>query len=803
MAESILPRNLPAASVVPGDAAIIIDTGSAIQKADPLKVVDAAAPIASQSDAETGSDNVNRMTALRVKQAIDTLGVSAADLASHDPGKGAGMVAVQGGGTLADASPFVVRPASGTDISAALTAAIALADGKKIVIPPGNWTAKNVDVTGATIEFTAGAKVTMTLGAEENGFYTFGGTTLIRPVIEVSNSAVPPHGGWGNAVFIGQFRTFGTLYDGLEIIDGTFTSLNNGAYGLAISCLGRVRGVRLRGTTKIIGRFAAAFQAHWGGDLDMNDPHYSQCTESYHPYDIHIDTLQCVTGGPYNRNCYLGVSLSAAYNVTVDTLLFEGDRAVWVQPGDVYDLVAGEDQKDKIMSGIRFNYIEVRNPPQNSTTYSNVLVSGLSATMRVPGQTVLVAATNRTDMDVELREVRVLLEPGNVYDTAPIVRMHYAKNSRVSAYFMGFTTRPVSSLAQVVQSTDCEMTVKGTGPANAVSGHGNVRCIYNVDWDTGQNAGSVSTAHRAVTLGSVSGTATVSGAVAVGATSITISTWSGIGSQHVINGTRLYLSDTQYVTLSDVQIIGTGATTIAIEPAPFAISDAAVLTYTCRELDSEIRGNIKRSYTAVELTNTDGIKVPATISYSAKHDIALTGVVNRRLLANGYYDSCGQLNDGGTRANIHLGGAGVLSYGVTVRGAIFEASGTPLVENNVYGRATSNAHVGLKVTDCYLNSTSHPVNSLWPTNAAVLNAGPPQVYGNRRSAAMGTATYDFDIDQGATMQVGGAYYIWRTNLPGSGNWPNMSRWFNPAATTGVSPGSVRSSAGVWVAEPVL
>src|SRR3546814_3975199 len=64
---TIRPADLPEATTVPSDAAIIIDTGSTVQKATPQKIVDVARPIASQTEAEGGADNAKAMTPLRVR----------------------------------------------------------------------------------------------------------------------------------------------------------------------------------------------------------------------------------------------------------------------------------------------------------------------------------------------------------------------------------------------------------------------------------------------------------------------------------------------------------------------------------------------------------------------------------------------------------------------------------------------------------------------------------------------------------------------------------------------------------------
>lgn len=90
--EVIRPNALPAAASVSPSAAIIVDSGAAVEKATPEQVVDATIPLASQAEAEAGVNNTKRMSPLRVKQAMDANMATTDALASTDPGKGAAMV---------------------------------------------------------------------------------------------------------------------------------------------------------------------------------------------------------------------------------------------------------------------------------------------------------------------------------------------------------------------------------------------------------------------------------------------------------------------------------------------------------------------------------------------------------------------------------------------------------------------------------------------------------------------------------------------------------------------------------------
>lgn len=74
----IRPKDLPSAPSVPADVAIMLDNGSVVQKATPAQIADTARPYASKTDAETGTDNAKVMTALRVKQALDSQAIGKA-----------------------------------------------------------------------------------------------------------------------------------------------------------------------------------------------------------------------------------------------------------------------------------------------------------------------------------------------------------------------------------------------------------------------------------------------------------------------------------------------------------------------------------------------------------------------------------------------------------------------------------------------------------------------------------------------------------------------------------------------------
>lgn len=69
----IKPRELPAATTVFADDAIMTDNGSVVGKATPVQIVNAGAPVPTEAEAIAGTDNSKRMTPLTVKQVLDSV----------------------------------------------------------------------------------------------------------------------------------------------------------------------------------------------------------------------------------------------------------------------------------------------------------------------------------------------------------------------------------------------------------------------------------------------------------------------------------------------------------------------------------------------------------------------------------------------------------------------------------------------------------------------------------------------------------------------------------------------------------
>ena len=132
MAVNVPIRDIPGAEGTPnGSSLLAMDNGITMQKTTVKKVVDAGAPVASQAEAEGGTDNDKRMSALRVKQAIAAqVGVTIASKAQGDLAASAVQPARQvatgtgltGGGSLASDRTIALSSASIASLEKADTA---------------------------------------------------------------------------------------------------------------------------------------------------------------------------------------------------------------------------------------------------------------------------------------------------------------------------------------------------------------------------------------------------------------------------------------------------------------------------------------------------------------------------------------------------------------------------------------------------------------------------------------------------------------------------------------------------------
>lgn len=201
----ILPRDLPAAGPIDAenDVIIIQQTGT-VRQTNPSDIVNEANPVATEAEAQAGTDNAKRMTPLRVKQSIAA--EAGTTIATYAQGQRADS-AVQpsrvisagdgltGGGTLAENRTIALNSAS--------IASLALADS-----------AVQPDIT-----ISAGAGLTGGGTLAENRTIALSSTSLAS--LALADSAVQP----GDLAAVATTGSYTDLINTPPIPQGTVTSV--------------------------------------------------------------------------------------------------------------------------------------------------------------------------------------------------------------------------------------------------------------------------------------------------------------------------------------------------------------------------------------------------------------------------------------------------------------------------------------------------------------------------------------------------------------------------------------------------
>lgn len=224
---TIRPLDLPAALSVSTTDALIVDKGSAVEKATPAQVIDAAIPLASQAEAEAGDNNEKRVTPLRVKQAIDALGVSETRLAATGTGQGASIVGARARGSEAVDSDLQTEArrhvwveqygaVAGSDCTAAIIDAMAEHPGAELRFGVGVFNVGNLGIIPTGTTFRGSGRVATILRKNSNGAHgELSGSVSFRHLTLDGNKA---NGRTGGGFTIGA-NTSQIVFDDFQLID--------------------------------------------------------------------------------------------------------------------------------------------------------------------------------------------------------------------------------------------------------------------------------------------------------------------------------------------------------------------------------------------------------------------------------------------------------------------------------------------------------------------------------------------------------------------------------------------------------
>lgn len=237
-------------------------------------------------------------------------------------------------------------------------------NGGTVIVTSGDYYVLNAEIGGTWI-FEKGARfVNPALPGNSNMVIAKAGLKMFGPSFYVKRANMPSSGNSGNFIRIGRYDESidQALIDNVIIRDFYFESDDSGsllANGLTI--LGNVKDISIcDGTFKGAG---TRIVAHWGGDVDLTNPHANYITFAHLPNGLRFENITYKPGSSGSIEWCLTVS--NCYNVTIRNLRTNNARSsLEVFCGDIYDLVTVEAQKHKSLTSITIDGVYVESPTE-------------------------------------------------------------------------------------------------------------------------------------------------------------------------------------------------------------------------------------------------------------------------------------------------------------------------------------------------------------------------------------------------------------------------------------------------------
>lgn len=279
------------------------------------------------------------------------------------------------------------------------------------VIIDRDYVAKNLTLGGRYLG-TGGRIISEINGATDNVIVAKSGLKIDG--VRFKTKVVGQDGG-GNFGYVIRLGDYYQALDGSSVVENF--SLNNLVFdeedtGFKTACievLGLVRNGDIKNITHNGNYYVLIL--HWGGDVDVSDPHSSIVTYSWHPYDLRIENPKHNAKPEFSTYSKLNYSyvFSACYDIDAKNLRSDKCRCtLWVMPGDVYNQVAVAEQKDKVFTNINIDGVTIDDPRPNGT--APIFIEGRPATPRT-NQTRWTALDDKyTKMQVSVKKAKVAVK---------------------------------------------------------------------------------------------------------------------------------------------------------------------------------------------------------------------------------------------------------------------------------------------------------------------------------------------------------------------------------------------------------
>ncbi|EJK7980004.1 hypothetical protein I5420_07970 [Citrobacter koseri] len=676
------------------------------------------------------------------------------------------------------------------------TAALLLADewsistGRPVYVRAGEYKILNAEIGGHYI-FDSGAWiVNETLGATDNILISRNSLKLHGLNARVGCIAWPTSGNYGNALLIGGYyqpADDSGLVSDVEVYDFTIIGTTTAFSGQAMEGLGNIENVKVK-RGKCIGQ-GTGMLFHWGGDVDLSNPHTGTVTYSHHPRNIEVEDVQFLSADGVTPRA-IGLYFSACYNVKANNIYGERCPAlISAKPGDVYEQVAVARDKGKVHTGIDIRNCHSRLPPD--TNSAMIAITGVPDTYRTT-ETRLSALDPSSPSDINAENITVDL--GTAAYTNPMILVRGAKNVKGSFNVVGGknTVNPWALIDYTVKSKirvsgSCPGGVSGRGYSSSVSDHAQ-HCDESVTYSSSMVGFKLQTfTQTGITLQS---------AVSVGNTSVSVqSTADAI----IFYGAMLYSGAAYIGKVTRTTWLTAGVTnTIPVTKSSNAVSSGSAITSYLTSEGLKVTGTISGFMYNIQSTNTWGIDFAVNIERGYRGGILCDGTYCRSAKFSGSYDGVGWEDGAAVNVNIHVTATTVRN--VTINGCRFDADETnPTIDNHVLFSTTD--HAGVIISE---NTGTNPSAVAFSIgNSTVAEAySMQQIFGNHINgiqAPVATAT---------GLYVGGYYRgaVRNNAVPTAGYWNVGDKLDRVTIVAGGQEGWVCSAAGspgTWVGYGVV
>lgn len=590
------------------------------------------------------------------------------------------------------------------------TAALLLADawsvstGKPVNVTNGMYKILNATIGGRYIG-DDGSVIYGEIGSLDNVIIAKTGLELTNLEIKKKQTAWALHGAYGNCIRIGNYEQpadGSTPVSNVKMESVVMSAIQTAYTNQGMEILGDAWDVTLI-NCKAIGPVGTALIAHWGGDVGTTGDSID-VTYSYHPHGIYIENFRCEkdSSGLFPA---VGVIFSACYDVNVNGIYGIGmDRLLDVMPGDVYNEVAIDRDKDKPCTGIVITGVYADSPNPLNTGIACIRVSGYPQNTRT-SQVKYYGNDFNAKFDVS---VNYTINANDVVFSIPLVQIQYCSNARIHGTIIGGGRSSVWPL-QTDYNRDCSIII--SSPTAVKSFHrdrGSQKTRFTLDVYRDATFLFSSEDYGILAQSFISSNFTTDSSSSVGDTSISVR---GGGSDAVVMAGSIVRNAGgggigRLVKTTRIPLGSSNITVLQTTPLTSSIGSGLGVFFSLEEEETTFTGTVSGFMRNIQLSNARGLCFNEMNISNSQHSLVYFSGDCRNVYFNGCrFTGANMANDGVEPYDITCSTSETLRA-ITFRACKFEISNITSVTAGIYFPTTNHSGCSVSGSDFGIFSTA-------------------------------------------------------------------------------------------------